>query len=167
MIDCFHLIGICSSSIDLLNRFKSLGRKVDGKLFMVLFVIWSIQGAAFKFIFLISSLNSIKVIFSVMSDVGFVCIRRHVDTLGLKVAYSSNDEIQFFIKSFMALSKVPVHLVDDAFLIILEIKNQLQQKLTNDAKQEEEVIATTRSTSRGRGHDRARGSIGVRRGRIN
>ncbi|CAF1044738.1 unnamed protein product [Brachionus calyciflorus] len=85
------------------------------------------------------------------------CIRRKVDNLGLKVPYASNDDIQFFIKSFIALSMVPLSKIDDAFFILLENKSKLFEKLTTTNN----LLIV--NANRGRG---LRGSRGQRGGRV-
>ncbi|CAF1071896.1 unnamed protein product [Brachionus calyciflorus] len=83
-------------------------------------------------------------------------IRRKVDTLGLKIPYASNDGIQFFIKSFIALSMVPLSKIDDGFIIILENKSKLFVKLTTTTNNLLIVNANRGCGRRGRG----RGVIG-------
>lgn len=93
-------------------------------------------------------------------------IRRKVDTIGLKIQYSTNDDIQFFIKSFIALSMVPLHLVDDAFVIILDNKAKLFDKLTQQQSNESNNLNNLLIVNSGRG-GRGRGSRGGRsRGRV-
>ncbi|CAF1004023.1 unnamed protein product, partial [Brachionus calyciflorus] len=82
-----------------------------------------------------------------------------IDTIGLKIAYNSNDDIQFFIKSFITLSMVPLDKIDEAFGIILENKNKLFEKLTSNLLTigSSNNLLTISSSARGRGGARGRG----------
>ncbi|CAF0726925.1 unnamed protein product [Brachionus calyciflorus] len=127
--------------------------------------------------FELASINAFKFHFPNIKVIGCQyhyaqAIRRNVDTNGLKIAYNSNDDIQYFIKSFIALSMVPLENIDDAFGIILERKNELFEKLkTNETEslntENSNLLIvgrgsrSSRSRGRGRGRGRERG-----RGRV-
>ncbi|CAF1129387.1 unnamed protein product [Brachionus calyciflorus] len=113
--------------------------------------------------FELASFNAFKFHFPGIKVVGCQfhfaqCIRRKVDTLGLKIPYASNDDIQFFIKSFIALSMVPLSKIDDGFIILLENKSKLFVKLTTTTNN---LLIVNANRGRGR-----RGSRGQRGGRV-
>ncbi|CAF1133229.1 unnamed protein product, partial [Brachionus calyciflorus] len=84
-------------------------------------------------------------------------VRRKVDNLGLKIAFSANDDIQFFVKPFIALSMVPLDRLDEAFLVLLEKKDELIKNLDLNSNIPAEAINTQTGRGRGRGRGRSRG----------
>ncbi|CAF0869379.1 unnamed protein product, partial [Brachionus calyciflorus] len=71
--------------------------------------------------FEIASIKAFRFHFTSIKVLGFYfnyaqSIRRNVDILGLKIPYSSNDEIQFLIKSSIALSVVDVVVMKSSYL---------------------------------------------------
>ena len=95
-------------------------------------------------------------------------LRRKVDTIGLRKAYSANDRIKIWINMCMALSYVPLEQFDPASDIIQPRKDELKSSLAEEDREatgSETSVATDSNFGRGsRGGRGGRGSRSVRGG---